>query len=291
MTLGDKLREIRKQAGFSQEQLADKLGVSRQAVTKWETHAGIPDIENIIAISTLFDISIDDLLSNKRNEKKISDYLFESVTEYDIAEMKRFDMNFGGLKQISLIGYDGEKIRIRLASNTLTSLQNDFKVKLDDTRKRIDVDVFHLNGLTDATTKEEVSAFVQIPSPYIGKIECDVIAEEVEVCSLDCDRVELDIKSPNLTLRDVKGAVEVNCNLDMGITCHSLDGYLAINQLSATSRLMLANGIEFTAVSKGVKTGITFEKDGKPVERFDVQDSDNIVELNGIKSELIISTI
>ena len=49
MTLAEKLKSIRKQAGMSQEQLAEKLGVSRQAVTKWETDAGIPDV---IAIFT-----------------------------------------------------------------------------------------------------------------------------------------------------------------------------------------------------------------------------------------------
>ena len=63
MTFAENLKMLRKQAGMSQEQLAEKLGVSRQAVTKWETGAGIPDIENIMAISMLFDISIDDLRS------------------------------------------------------------------------------------------------------------------------------------------------------------------------------------------------------------------------------------
>ena len=55
---------------MSQEQLAEKLGVSRQAVTKWETDTGIPDIENIMAISALFDISIDELFSNEKGSKK-----------------------------------------------------------------------------------------------------------------------------------------------------------------------------------------------------------------------------
>ena len=50
MTFAENLKMLRKQAGMSQEQLAEKLGVSRQAVTKWETGAGIPDIENIMAI-------------------------------------------------------------------------------------------------------------------------------------------------------------------------------------------------------------------------------------------------
>ena len=86
MTLAEKLKFLRKQAGMSQEQLAEKLGVSRQAVTKLETDAGIPDIENVIAISALFDISIDELLSNENGAKKPTDYLFESITEYDIDE-------------------------------------------------------------------------------------------------------------------------------------------------------------------------------------------------------------
>ena len=86
MTLAEKLKSIRKQAGMSQEQLAEKLGVSRQAVTKWETNAGIPDIENVMALSALFDISMDELLSNEKGTKKPTDYLFESITEYDIDE-------------------------------------------------------------------------------------------------------------------------------------------------------------------------------------------------------------
>lgn len=47
MTLGEKIKEARKQAGLTQEQVAEKLMVSRQAVTKWETDKGIPDIENL----------------------------------------------------------------------------------------------------------------------------------------------------------------------------------------------------------------------------------------------------
>lgn len=104
MTLAGKLKSIRKQAGMSQEQLAEKLGVSRQAVTKWETNSGIHDIENVMAISALFNISIDDLLSNEKAAKQSIDYLFESVTEYDIDEPKRFDIEVWGSKEICVIG-------------------------------------------------------------------------------------------------------------------------------------------------------------------------------------------
>lgn len=290
MTFAEKLKSIRKQAGMSQEQLAEKLGVSRQAVTKWETDAGIPGIENIMALSSLFDISIDELLSNENAPKKQAEYLYESITEYDIDEPKRYDMKFGGAKQFLLSGYAGEKIRVRLVSNTMPALQNNFKVKIDDIKRRIDVDINRQNGVTEAAAKEAVSIFVQIPTPYIGKIECAVNAETVEIRSLECDSIELDIKAPNVTLEEIIGTVEINCNLDMEVVCHSLNGEVAINQVSATSKIHVPEGTAFTAVTKGVGTSISYEKDGKQMEAFSVPDAENIIELNGIKSELVICT-
>jgi len=290
MTFAERLKSIRKQAGMSQEQLAEKLSVSRQAITKWETDAGVPDIGNLMAISALFDISIDELLSNEKGTKKPTGYLFESVTEYDIDEPKRYDMKFGGAKQFVLSGYQGEKIRVRLVSNTLSTLQSDFKVKIDDIRKRIDVDVNRRKGVTEATAKEAVSIFVQIPSPYIGKIECGVNAETVEICSLECDSIELDAKTPHIILMDVSGTVEINCNLDMEVVCNSLKGEVDINQVAATSKIHIPEDTIFTAVTKGIGTSITYEKDGKQTERFDTPDAENIIELNGIKSELVICT-
>ena len=289
MTLAEKLKTIRKQADMSQEKLAEKLNVSRQAVTKWETDTGIPDIENIMAISKLFDISIDELLGNEKAEKKQTEYLFESVTEYDIDEPKRYDMKFGGAKQLVLSGYEGEKIRVRLASNTLSTLQSDFKIKIDDIKKRIDVDVNRKNEVTEATAKENVVIFVQIPSPYVGKVELAVNAEKVEISSLECDSIELGVKTQNIILEDVVGTVEIDCNLDMNVICRSLRGEIAINQVSATSKISIPDGTVFTAVTKGIGTSISYEKNGKRVEAFDTSDADNIIELNGIKSELVIS--
>ena len=54
--LSEKIRSYRKQAGMSQEQLAEKLNVSRQAVTKWETGVGIPDIVNLKGLAKLFSV-------------------------------------------------------------------------------------------------------------------------------------------------------------------------------------------------------------------------------------------
>lgn len=288
MTFAEKLKNIRKQTGMSQEKLAEKLGVSRQAITKWETNAGIPDIENIMAISALFDISIDELLSNEKTQKEQTDFLFESVTEYDIDEPKRYDMKFGGASRLVIQGYDSEKLRVRLASNTLSTIQNDFKVKIDDIRKRIDVDVIRKNGVSEAAAKEEITIFVNLPSPYLGKIEAAINAETVEISSLECESIELDAKVQNLILDGVVGTVEINCNLDMNIVCKTLNGAVEVNQLSATSKLFVPEDAAFTALVKGIGTSISYEKGGKTVEPFSSPDADNVIELNGAKSELAI---
>lgn len=67
ITLGEKLKSARKRVGLTQEQLAEKLFVSRQAITKWEADKGMPDIENFKQLSKLLDISIDYLLDSGEN--------------------------------------------------------------------------------------------------------------------------------------------------------------------------------------------------------------------------------
>lgn len=70
MSLGEKIRDCRKQQNLSQEQLAKRLHVSRQAVTKWETGRGFPDIENLIALSDEFGLSLDELIKNDLSVQK-----------------------------------------------------------------------------------------------------------------------------------------------------------------------------------------------------------------------------
>lgn len=65
MTFGQKLQLIRKQNNFTQEQLAAQLYVSRQAVSKWEQDTAIPDVDKLLMISRLFDVSLDYLLKDE----------------------------------------------------------------------------------------------------------------------------------------------------------------------------------------------------------------------------------
>ncbi len=61
----ERLQKLRKEHGYSQEQLADELGVTRQAISKWERGEASPDTENLIALARLYNISVDDVLFEK----------------------------------------------------------------------------------------------------------------------------------------------------------------------------------------------------------------------------------
>lgn len=62
MTLGERIQNYRKRAGLSQEALAEQLGVSRQAVSKWEVDAAQPELDKVVALAKLFGITTDQLL-------------------------------------------------------------------------------------------------------------------------------------------------------------------------------------------------------------------------------------
>lgn len=65
MKLAEKIQYLRKEHGFTQEQLAEQCNVSRQAITKWESDIAIPETEKIIFLSKLFKVSIDELLKDE----------------------------------------------------------------------------------------------------------------------------------------------------------------------------------------------------------------------------------
>lgn len=68
MTLGERIKRYRNMQGLSQEELAEKINVSRQAITKWENDNGIPDIDNLIALSKIIGITLDELVMGEKEE-------------------------------------------------------------------------------------------------------------------------------------------------------------------------------------------------------------------------------
>ena len=70
MTLGEKIAKQRKELNYTQEQLADILGVSRQSISKWESDIAYPETDKLIKMGKLFDCSMDYLLNEDITEKQ-----------------------------------------------------------------------------------------------------------------------------------------------------------------------------------------------------------------------------
>lgn len=102
MTLGEKLSKLRKEYNYTQEQLADILGVSRQSISKWESDIAYPETEKLIELGKLFECSMDYLLKDDVTEKtdtSVSESTFnEKVTE--ISKKVMTDKNKGKAKKI-----------------------------------------------------------------------------------------------------------------------------------------------------------------------------------------------
>ena len=92
MEFNNKLYELRKQKGLSQEELANRLNVSRQTISKWEVGESSPDMEKLVAISELFDISLDELVLDKvvkkeeTSEQIVKSELYSDIKEHVLTE-------------------------------------------------------------------------------------------------------------------------------------------------------------------------------------------------------------
>lgn len=102
MTVGEKIKEARKSAGLTQEQMAEKLMVSRQAITKWEADKGIPDIGNLKSISGLLNISIDYLLDDGQTMDK-------SIIR-EVIDLKKYGKTLGVKNKFVMDKYPTSKI-------------------------------------------------------------------------------------------------------------------------------------------------------------------------------------
>lgn len=76
MEIGKKLKDARMKSGFTQETVAEKINVSRQTISNWENEKSYPDIISVIELSSLYSISLDDLL---KGDEKMMEHLEEST--------------------------------------------------------------------------------------------------------------------------------------------------------------------------------------------------------------------
>ena len=283
-----RIRELRKQAKLSQEMMAEKIGVSRQAITKWETGLGVPDIENLVAIADLFKLSLDELMGRDiEHETLAKDYLYESVTEYDIDGKKDFDISFMGANQLKLYAYEGEKVKVILLSDTISDIQNELKTKIDDIKRKIDIDIKRVGNLSETVAKNELTIKILIPQLYMGEVELNGNTNILELKNLELDNIEFSGKSKEIALENIKSHIEIDTNEDAKLYVKNVEGALDINQLSATSKLYIASTDEFGFVTKGVLNKVLCKQDTLNIKEVS-EEPKLVIELNGIKSELSI---
>ena len=283
-----RIRELRKQAKLSQEMMAEKIGVSRQAITKWETGLGVPDIENLVAIADLFKLSLDELMGRDiEHETLAKDYLYESVTEYDIDGKKDFDISFMGANKLKLYAYEGEKVKVILRSDTISDIQNELKTKIDDIKRKIDIDIKRVGNLSETVAKNELTIKILIPQLYMGEVELNGNTNILELKNLELDNIEFSGKSKEIALENIKSHIEIDTNEDAKLYVKNVEGALDINQLSATSKLYIASTDEFGFVTKGVLNKVLCKHDMLNIKEVS-EEPKLVIELNGIKSELSI---
>ncbi len=103
MKIGNKLNQLRKLSGMTQEQLAEKIKVSRQTISKWESDNTSPDLESIVKISKIFHVSLDDLLKEaktsmtNRNNEQIT---LEDLMKINLHNRKMMLLLIGGLLSV-----------------------------------------------------------------------------------------------------------------------------------------------------------------------------------------------
>ena len=290
MDFGDRLIQIRTSQGLSQEQLAEKIGVSRQAITKWETKRGLPDVENMIILAEIFKMTLDDLVLQEQQMQKNETVIFESETIYDIDCNKHFDIHMGSARKIRIHSGEDEKLHVKLVSETLEDLHSLYKIKLDEKKKKLDIDCVKTKGISRYEAEESVDVIITLPEEYTSHCEVDANAKELYLEGLKLERLEYDGSADQIFIRDAQGSLEFTGKTDYEITIKGICTRLDVNQWSAKTVVHVEDISAYKVVNKGRWCGVYYQKNGQMCETATDGDSENIISISGIRSELVIDS-
>ncbi|MCM1054361.1 MAG: helix-turn-helix domain-containing protein [Bacteroides sp.] len=288
MNFSEKLKEIRKKEGISQEQLAERIGVSRQAITKWETGKGLPDVENMVIIAEIFKTTIDDLLRGTAAKTDAETSLYTSETIYDIDCDKHFDVNIGSAAAILLSSGEDEKLHIKLSSETLENLGSVFKIKLDEKKNKLDVFCLNKNKLSRYEAEEALTVEIVLPNKYSESCEIEADVRLLEISGLHLNRLEYDGGAERVFISNSSGSLEFTAKTDYEITVDSVSGRLDINQWKSKAVVHIPEENIVPVENKGRKCNVYYVRDGKPADYENTSDSENKISVSGIFSELVV---
>ncbi len=288
MDFGDKLKQYRLNEGLSQEQLAEKMGVSRQAITKWETKRGLPDVENMIILAEIFKLTLDELVLEEVKKQEEKPVVYESETVYDIDTQKHFDVNLGGARRITLKTGVDEKIHIRLSSETLSDIASLFKIKLDEKKNKLDVDLLNKKGVSRFEAQESVDITLLLPEKFTEHTEVSASVKELFLEDLRLSRLEYDGDAEKIYIRDTEGSIELTSKTDYEIFISGNCTQLDVNQFKAKTVVHLEDVESYKLLNNGRKCNIITRQNGELIELEQNENTQNTISTSGIFSELIV---
>lgn len=159
-TFGQRLSRIRKEKGFTQNEIADKVGVTSQAVSKWENDLASPDIDILLKLSEIFDISVDELLGKETKKTVLND----KPSKKDIDKM---------IFKIIVTSADGDKVNVNLPLALVKALMDKDSGKINIVSSKND-------ALQNVDFREILSL-----------VEQGVIGELLSADSADGDKVSI----------------------------------------------------------------------------------------------------
>lgn len=291
MNFSDRLKEIRKNAGLSQEQLAEKIGVSRQAVTKWELGKGLPDIENIVIIAELFKTTLDELVSAVPRKKEQAPESYASETAYDIERSKRFDIKLGYAERVKISSDGGGKIRVIFRSDTLSNIGELFKIKFDESSGCLDVNCVKNGEISKSDAQNKLSAEIVLPERFTDRAELSADVDLLEIDGLNIPCFEFDGNARLADIRQSSGSIEFTSREDYEITLDRVCGRLDINQWKAKTVIHIPEESCPAVVNKGGKCAVFIVKNGESAEFSSPADTENVISVSGIGSELTLDLV
>ena len=288
MNFSEKLKEIRKNEGLSQEQLAEKIGVSRQAITKWETGKGLPDVENMVIIAEIFKTTLDELLRGSAAKQEQEKSVFVSETIYDIDCDKHFDVNIGNAATIILSSGTDEKLHIKLSSETFENLGTMFKIKLDEKKNKLDVNCLNKNKLSRYEVEDSLMVEIVLPKKYSDHCEIAASVKMLVIKDLHLRRLEYDGDAKQVLISDSSVSLEFTAKTDYDITIDKITGKLDINQWRAKAIVHIPEENIVNVINKGRKCDVYYIKENNVIEYENFADGENELNVSGIFSELVI---
>lgn len=160
-TFGQRFSRLRKKLGYTQEDIAAKVNISAQAVSKWENDLSAPDISTLPLLADILNVSIDELLGRETEKTKV------------LPETERKDINVMILR-IKIISADGDKVNVNLPLSLV-------KICLD-----AGMELPNINGKDAFKNIDFNQIFMMIEAGVIGKL--------VEIESADGDTISITVE-------------------------------------------------------------------------------------------------